>query len=274
MQQWFCVYRTLSTCFLLTVTAAQNILFCRCYHFFVCISLIICLHLHLSLSLLIPSPQLHLSYPPTAPAVTLQQLGMVTMVTHYHHHTGLLLSSPSLSSLPPLSEIRGSLPVFRSYPDLHNVKNDADAERGQAGWVSCLTEKWSADVRLSNWKKWKHGHWKGENVCVCVSACECLVCSQEFFLFSWLPSLTDILFFSTLLPLYGQKLPCVFHFSIIQSGTSYCDWYCIYKKRPKKAAERFPGGNTETLIVARKQFRPKGVTQISPWGQWFITRDT
>lgn len=169
MQQWFCVYRTLSTCFLLTVTAAQNILFCRCYHFFVCISLIICLHLHLSLSLLIPSPQLHLSYPPTAPAVTLQQLGMVTMVTHYHHHTGLLLSSPSLSSLPPLSEIRGSLPVFRSYPDLHNVKNDADAERGQAGWVSCLTEKWSADVRLSNWKKWKHGHWKGENVCVCLS---------------------------------------------------------------------------------------------------------
>lgn len=45
------------------------------------------------------SPQLHLSYPPTVPAVTLQQLSMVTMVTHtttttattldfccHHHH--------------------------------------------------------------------------------------------------------------------------------------------------------------------------------------------
>lgn len=42
--------------------------------------------------------------------------------------------------------------------------NGTDAERGQDGWVSCSSEKWSADVEFSNWKKWEHGHWKGENV--------------------------------------------------------------------------------------------------------------
>lgn len=66
-----------------------------------------------------------------------------------------LHSSPSLSSLPPLSFLRlRDLPHPLIWPDMHNVKNSTDAEQGRVGWLSCLTEKWLADVKPSNWKEW------------------------------------------------------------------------------------------------------------------------
>lgn len=183
--------------FLWTVTAAQNTLLSGCYHYFVCILLIICLHLHLSLFLSIPSLQLHLSYSPTAPAVTLQRLCMVTMVTHHHHnHTGLLLSSPSLSSLPPLSLLR-----------LRDLSQSSGPTLICIMWrmVLMLSENKLAEVHA--WLKNDQQMWgsvieKNGNVvtgkvrtCVCLCMWVCLVYSQEFFLSSWLPSLTDILFF-------------------------------------------------------------------------------
>lgn len=94
------------------------------------------------------------------------------MVTHTPR---LLHSSPSLSSLPPLSFLRLrdlSHPLI--WPDMHNVKNSTDAEQGQAGWLSCLTEKWLADVKLSNWKEWNMVIRAGESLCFCLWA---LVCS-------------------------------------------------------------------------------------------------
>lgn len=148
-------------------------------------------------SLSIQSLQLHLPYPPAAPAVTLKQLSAVTMVTHttiqdfYCHH-------------PHYHHCHHcwcwdceTLPIFWSWPDMHNEKNSVDAVRGQAGWVSCLTEKWLADVKLSNWKEWTQSPGK-EGTCVCMCLCMwvCLVCSQDFSY--WLPALTDILFFALL----------------------------------------------------------------------------
>lgn len=90
------------------------------------------------------------------------------MVTHKPR---LLHSSPSLSSLPPLSFLRLrdlSHPLI--WPDMHNVKNSTDAEQGRAGWLSCLTEKWLADVKLSNWKEWNTVIRAGECVCASVTA--------------------------------------------------------------------------------------------------------
>lgn len=100
------------------------------------------------------------------------------MVTHTPRP---LRSSPSLSSLPPLSFLRLrdlSHPLI--WPDMHNVKNSTDAEQGRAGWLSCLTEKWLADAKLSNWKEWNTViTGRRESVCASVSNCEHLFAPEE-----------------------------------------------------------------------------------------------
>lgn len=160
-----------------------------------------CFHLQLSFSFflafsLCPSLQLHHSYPALAPAVTLKQLSTVTMVMHttvldFCCHLIIIIITVTTVNVR-LRDLSQS-----SDPSLICImwRMALNAEPRQAGWVSCLSEKWSADVELSNWKKLKHGHWKRwqhASMCMCVLFAPRSSSSSSF---SWLPAVTDILFF-------------------------------------------------------------------------------
>lgn len=148
-----------------------NTLLSRWNHFSV--SLIIGLHLHLSSALALSL--FHLDYTSILlqlQLLPLKQLRIVTMVTHTTTPSPSLLSS--LRTIVDV-EIVGPLPIFWSRPDLHNVKNAVDAERRRAGCVSRSIEKWSADVKFSNWKK-KNGNKVTGKVRVCMCFRTCVSC--------------------------------------------------------------------------------------------------
>lgn len=146
-------------------------------------------------------------YPPTAPAVTFKQLSTVAMVTHTTA-PDFCCHRPSLSSTP-----RRDCRTLSQSSDRSLIcimwRMALMPERGQAGWLSRLTEKWSADVKLRDWNfKKKKAHMvtgKGENVALHVS--ECCLLPGVFPFPSWLPALTDTFFFS--LDVSACLPPCV-----------------------------------------------------------------
>lgn len=154
------------------------------------------------------------------------------MVTHTPR---LLHSSPSLSSLPPLSFLRLrdlSHPLI--WPDMHNVKNSTDAEQGQAGWLSCLTEKWLADVKLSNWKEWNMVIRAGESLCFCLWALVCSWRTMDWHLYMFFFS------FQVCMPVcLNVALDDLHTFSFSTSSfTLHCLMCCCYwQPQPKRIVE-------------------------------------